>query len=360
VTAARQHPVTVLVATPLEDGLVERIRREGPDVLDLRYDPDLLPPTRYVNDHAGDPDFRRSPTEEARFQDWLGQAEVLLGVPGETPASLRDVVRRNPHLRWVQGTAAGAGQQVHDAQLAASDLERVTFTSSAGIHATQLAEWAILGLLTFTKDVPRVRLDQRSHRWSHYPVRELRGQRLLVVGLGHIGRQVAAYARALGMHVTGVRRTPSEDDLRLVDEVQATSDLADLVPGADAVVLALPRTPDTDHLFTAELIDALPAHAIVVNVGRGTTVDQGALTTALCQHRLGGAALDVCDPEPLPPDDPLWDLENVLLSPHTAALSVHENDRLVDLFLDNLQRYTADRPLLNVVDTRPFREAREA
>jgi glyoxylate/hydroxypyruvate reductase A len=356
VTAARRRPVTVLIATPLERGLVERIRRDGPDALDVLYDPDLLPPTRYVNDHAGDPDFRRGPTEEARFQGWLGRAEVLLGVPGETAASLRDVVRCSPHLRWVQGTAAGAGQQVHDARLPASTLDRVTFTSSAGIHATQLAEWAMLGLLTFTKDIPRVRLDQRSHRWSHYPVRELHGQQLLVIGLGHIGRQVAAYARGLGMHVTGVRRTPSEDDLRFVDEVQATTELAGLVPDADAVVLALPGTPDTHGLFTAELIDALPAHAVVVNVGRGTTVDQGALTNALRQQRLCGAALDVCDPEPLPADDPLWDLDNVLLSPHTAALSVHENDRLVDLFLDNLDRYTADRPLLNVVDTRPFRK----
>jgi phosphoglycerate dehydrogenase-like enzyme len=277
-------------------------------------------------------------------------------VPGETPQALRDVVRCSPHLRWVQGTAAGAGQQVQDAQLPASALDRVTFTSSAGIHATQLAEWAMLGLLTFTKDIPRVRVDQRSHRWSHYPVRELHGQRLLVIGLGHIGRQVATYARALGMHVTGVRRTPSDDDLRYVDEVRATSELAGLVPHAEAVVLALPRTPDTDGLFTAELIDALPAHAIVVNVGRGTTLDQGALTKALREQRLCGAALDVCDPEPLPDDDPLWDLDNVLLSPHTAALSVHENDRLVDLFLDNLDRYTTDRPLLNVVDTRPLRE----
>jgi phosphoglycerate dehydrogenase-like enzyme len=359
-TAAGRRPVTVLIATPLEPGLVERIRRDGPDVLDVLYDPALLPPTRYVNDHAGDPDFRRSPAEEARFQDWLRRAEVLLGVPGETSAALRDVVRGSPHLRWVQGTAAGAGQQVHDAELSASELDRVTVTSSAGIHATQLAEWAMLGLLTFTKDLPRVRLDQRSHRWSHYPVRELHGQRLLVVGLGHIGRQVAAYARALGMHVTGVRRTPSEDDLRFVDEVQATSDLARLVPDADAVVLALPKTPDTDGLFTAELIDALPAHAVVVNVGRGTTVDQGALTNALREQRLCGAALDVCDPEPLPPDDPLWDLDNVLLSPHTAALSVHENDRLVDLFLDNLDRYTAERPLLNVVETRPVTETGRA
>jgi phosphoglycerate dehydrogenase-like enzyme len=348
---AAQQPVRVMIGTPLERRLAERIRWEGPDGIEVLYDPGLLPPPRYVNDHAGDPDFTRTRTEEARFQHWLGHAEVLLGVPSESPASLNEIVRCSPHLRWVQGTAAGTGQLVRDAHLPAQALDRITFTSSAGIHATQLAEWAILGLLAFTKNVPHLLSDQRSRRWSHYPVRELRDQRLLVIGLGHIGRQVSRYAHALGMHVIGVRRTPSDEDLRFVDQVFANGELGTLVPDADAVVLALPATPETDGVFTAELIDALPAHGIIVNVGRGTTLDQGALTDALRHRRLCGAALDVSSPEPLPPDDPLWGLDNVLLSPHTAALSVHENDRLVDLFLDNLKRYTSQHPLSNVVDT---------
>ncbi len=147
---------------------------------------------------------------------------------------------------------------------------------------------------------------------------------------------------------------PSDEDLRFVDEVCANSELADIVPGVDAVVLALPGTPETDGLFDADLINALPTHAIVVNVGRGTTIDQDALIDALRRHQLSGAALDVCATEPPAPNNPLWDLDNVLLSPHTAALSAQENDRLVDLFLDNLSRYRQGRPLINVVDTRHF------
>jgi len=238
--------------------------------------------------------------------------------------------------------------------LDAGTLDRITFTSSAGSHATQLAEWAKLGLLAFTKDLPRLLNDRRSRNWDHHPVRELQGQRLPVVGLGHIGREVARCARALEMYVIDVRRTPSDSDLFFVDEVRGSSGLADIVPGVDAVVLALPGTPETDGLFDAELINALPTHAIVVNVGRGTTIDQDALIDALRRHQLSGAALDVCSTEPPAPDNPLWDLDNVLLSPHTAALSVQENDRLVDLFLDNLSRYRQGRPLINVVDTRHF------
>ncbi len=347
---------TVLIATPLDRRLVERIRWSAPTEIEVLYDPALLPPTRYPNDHAGDPAFRRTPAQQVRFEQWLGQAEVLLGVPGETPTALRDVVRRGRRLRWVQGTAAGAGQQVRAARLDPDALQRITFTTSAGIHATQLAEWAMLGLLAFTKGLPRLLRDQRSQRWDHYPVRELHGQTLLVVGLGHIGRQVAQFARALGMEVIGVRRAPCDDDLRFVDRIAATADLAQLAPSADAVVLALPQTPETDGLFGRELIAALPPHAVIVNVGRGTTIDQDALVDALRLDRLAGAALDVSTPEPLPADHPLWTLDNVLFSPHTAALSVHENDRLVDLFLRNLSRYGEGRPLMNVIDTRPLIE----
>jgi len=343
----------VLVATPLQPQLAERIRSSVPGI-DLLYDPELLPPPRYPNDHAGDRSYRRPPQDQARFEDWVKRSEVLLGVPGDTAKGLRQVAGCSPRLRWVQGTAAGAGQQVRDAGLDPVTLDRITFTSSAGIHASQLAEWAMLGLLAFTKDLPRLLRDQRSRTWGHYPVRELQGQRLLIVGLGHIGREVARCARALEMYAIGVRRTPGDHDLRFVDEVHSTAELAELVPVVDAVVLALPSSPETDGLFNADLIHALPAHAILVNVGRGTTIDQDALIDALRRGRLAGAALDVYATEPLPSDNPMWTMDNVLISPHTAALSLNENDRLVELFIDNLARYRQGRPLRNVVDTSHF------
>ncbi len=346
-------PLTVLIATPVEDELVERIRGSVPD-LEVLHDATLLPPPRYPSDHAGEPTFRRDREAQQRFDSWVDRAEVTLGVPGETPQALRELVGRADKLRWVQGTAAGMGQQVRAAGLSPEELDRVTFTSSVGVHATQLAEWAMLGLLAFTKDLPRLQRDQRARRWDHYAVRELAGQRLLVIGLGHIGREVARSARALGMRVTGVRRSPRDDDLDWVDRTASTADLADVVPEADAVVLALPATVETEGLFGADLVDALPAHAVLVNVGRGTTVDERALVAALREGRLAGAALDVTEKEPLPADSPLWDLDNVLLSPHTAALSTKENERIVELFCDNLRRLTNDEPLRNTVDTTLF------
>jgi phosphoglycerate dehydrogenase-like enzyme len=346
-------PTTVLIATPVEEELVERIRDSAPG-LEVLHDPALLPPPRYPSDHAGAPVFRRDPDAQQRFDGWVERAQVTLGVPGETPEALRELVRRAGGLRWVQGTAAGMGQQVHAAGLSAADLDRVTFTSTIGVHATQLAEWAMLGLLAFTKDLPRLQRDKAARRWDHYAVRELAGQRLLVVGLGHIGREVARCARALGMHVTGVRRTPDKRDLERVDRTASTAQLAELVPQADAVVLALPATAETEGLFTSDLIEALPGHALLVNVGRGSTIDEPALVAALRDGRLSGAALDVTANEPLPDDSPLWDLDNVLLSPHTAALSTKENERIVELFCDNLRRFQKGQALRNEVDTTLF------
>ena len=345
--------LTLVIATPVEAELVERIRAQVPDV-DVSFEPDLLPPPRYPSDHAGDPSFERSQDDEERFRSILARADVTLGVPGDRPEGLRQLVQLAPGLQWVQGTAAGAGQLVHAAGLDREDLDRIAFTSSVGVHASQLAEWAILGLLYFTKQVPRLHSDARERRWPHYPARELRGQRLLVVGLGHIGREVARSARALGMHVSGVRRRPRESDLEYVDELVAMEDLAEAVTRADSVVLALPGTPATKGLFTAELVDAIPDGGILVNVGRGNTLDEAALTAALAAGRLTGAALDVFETEPLPDASPLWEMDNVLVSPHTAALSTRENERIVDLLVENLRRFQQGRPLLNVVDVEQF------
>jgi glyoxylate/hydroxypyruvate reductase len=352
VSGSEDRRTTVLVATPLEPELVDRIREQVPRA-DVLFEPDLLPAPRFPCDHAGAP-FEPTAEQQERFEKLLSAAEVVLGVPGETPASLRSLVEHAPRLRWLQGTAAGAGQQVRAAGLDAAALSRVAFTSSVGIHATQLAEWAVLGLLYFLKDVPRLVRDKADRAWPHYPLPELRGRRVLVVGLGRIGQEVARDCRALGMHVTGVRRRPSAGDLHHVDSMASIDELPSVVPGCDAVVLALPATAGTEGLFSAELISAMPDRAILVNVGRGTTLDEEALVEALRSRRLAGAALDVFATEPLPAESPLWELENVLVSPHTAALSERENERIVDLLIENLHRFLDDRPLVNLVDVEHF------
>jgi glyoxylate/hydroxypyruvate reductase len=343
-------PTQVLIASPLEGELAERIKAADPRA-EVLFEPDLLPPARYPADHLGDPGFRRDAGAEARWRALLDRAEVLFGVPGDSADDLAEVVATLSRLRWVHATSAGAGEQVRKAGLPAEALERVTITTSSGVHAVPLAEYAILGLLAIAKELPRFAEGQRARAWPeiHRPLRELDGQTLLLVGLGDIGRETARLGKAFGMRTVGFRRTEGPPPEH-VDEVHGPQRLPELAHRADAMVVSLPLTDQTAGLIDRATIERLPASCIFVNIGRGGVVDEPALVDALRERRIAGAVLDVFATEPLPDSSPLWTLPNVLVTPHAAALSARENERIVELFVDNLGRYLDGRPLRNVVE----------
>jgi phosphoglycerate dehydrogenase-like enzyme len=281
----------------------------------------------------------------------LADAEVaLVGTPpGHLPEVLREAVRSvGSRLRWVQSTWAGAGEQYAEAELTPDELDRVALTTSAGVYATPLAEFALLGLLAFAKDLPRLLRSQAERRWDRFVMAELRDWTVLVLGVGGIGEEVARLASAFGAHTIGVKRTPGK--VPHVDEVHSTDRLRELLPRADGLVVTLPLTAATRGLLDGEALSLLPSHAVLVNVGRGAVVDEEALVEALRAGRLAGAALDVFAVEPLPAESPLWGLPNVLIAPHAAGQSVHDDERLVELFCDNLRRYLRGEPLRNRVD----------
>lgn len=342
------HVFDVAIATPLEPELATRIaERSG---VRVSYEPNLLPPARFPSDHRGEPDFTRSAADEQRWQRLLADAEAMYGFPGDTPDGLAAVVRGCPRLRFVQGTAAGTGEQVAAAGLTDAELDRVAVTTAVGVHGGPLAEFAILGLLAFTRDLHRIQADQASQRWPHYATEDLDGRCMVVLGTGVIGAQVARVAKAFGMHTIGVNSsggTPTEP----FDSLHSSADLARVVAGADALVVTLPLTEQTRGMADGTVLDSLADGAVVVNVGRGAVIDEPALIAALDSGRLAGAALDVTTTEPLPADSPLWTMPNVLLSPHTAALSPLENERIVDIFIDNLLRLRDGRELRNRVSS---------
>jgi phosphoglycerate dehydrogenase-like enzyme len=347
-------PTQVMIASPLEAELVARIRAAEPRA-EVLFEPDLLPPARYPADHRGDPAFRRDAEAEARWRVLLDRAEVLFGIPDDTAEGLAAAVTGLPRLRWIHATSAGAGEQVRKAALPAEALKRVAITTSSGVHAVPLAEYAILGLLAVAKELPRFVEEQRAKAWPEVrrPLRELDGQTLFLVGLGDIGRETARLGKALGMRTVGFRRTQGPPP-EWVDEVHGPERLAELAGRADAMVVSLPLTDQTAGLIDRATIDRLPASCIFVNVGRGGVVDEPALIDALRERRIAGAVLDVFATEPLPEDSPLWTLPNVLVTPHAAALSARENERIVQLFVDNLRRYLDGRPLRYVVESGVF------
>lgn len=230
----------------------------------------------------------------------LERAEVFLGLPGDSAAGLAGAVRSNSGLRWVQATAAGAGEQLRAAALTPEELERVTVTTASGLHAGPLAEFCMLGLLYFTRGVPRLQADQRRRRWDQHPVAELNGETLVILGLGAIGTEVARVAKAVGMRTIGVNRTGRSDSSD-VDAVHRSDRLLDLLPGADAVVVTLPLTDETRGMLGAQALHRMKPGAVLINVGRGAVIDEQALVQTLREGKLGGAALDVFATEPLPP-----------------------------------------------------------
>ena len=343
----------VVVATPLSAEIAQLIEQREPRI-ELHRDETLLPPQRHAGDHSGDPAFRRSPSQQREFDALVDSADALYGFPDESPRALARTVRANSRLRWVHTMPAGGGAQLKAARLSDDELSRVIVTTSAGTHADPLSEFVLLGILAGAKRLPSLQADQRRHFWpaDRMATPQVSEQTILVVGLGGIGRRSAERLAALGARVIGVHRHPV--DVPGVHSVIGVGQLALAASTADAIVLALPGTDQTHQLLSREVLRAVKPGITIVNVGRGTTVDEGALIEALQDGRVGFAALDVVYSEPLAPDSPLWDLPNVLVSPHSAALNSSEDRRIGELFAENATRLLDGRPLLNQVNTVEF------
>jgi len=332
----------LLIASYLEPKHVERLRQVDPRVR-VVYEPELLAPPRYAADHTGG-DWQRSPDQEARWRELLAQANIMFDFDYRHRSDLPDLA---PNVRWIQSTSAGIGQFVVR-QGYHTRMPNTVFTTASGVHSRPLAEFCIMAMLMHNKGLPRMLRDQRRKHWERYAGTDLEGRTLAIVGLGKIGVETARLAKAFGMQVIGTSRTGSGRDS--VDEYYAPERLADMLLQAEYLVLTVPHTPATENIMGRTELGLLPHGAYVINIARGQVVDEPALIDALCSGHLSGAALDVFVEEPLPPDSPLWEMPNVVVSPHSASTSDRENERLTTLFCDNLRRFLSGEPMRNILD----------
>lgn len=260
------------------------------------------------------------------------------------------------HLQWIHSPAAGIGGMLFPAMVESP----VVMSNSRGISADTIAEHVLAVTLAMFRKLPLAWQSQAAREWAQTavlagpPLRTIAGARVLVVGLGSIGTATAIRLAALGARVEAVRRRPHGSHLEYVERVVAPEAMLDALPAADVVVLAAPQTRDTHGLIGGRELAVMRRGALLVNVSRGTLVDEAALATALSAppstRTLGGAALDVFEHEPLSPDSPLWSLPNVLITPHTAGFRPDHWDAVTALFADNLRRFESGQLLLNVVD----------
>jgi glyoxylate/hydroxypyruvate reductase A len=328
----------VLIASPFEAEHVSRIAAVDPRV-EVLYAPELLPLARYAADHHGPP-RDLSAAELERWRGMLAASDISLDFDWLAPEAMAATC---PRLRWVQATSSGVGQFPAVGALAGTG---ITVTTAAGVHAVPLAEFALAGLLYFIKDFPALEQRKAARHWERYVTRQLAGRRVMVVGLGQVGRQVAALLTAAGVTIWAVAREPAAtgpDGVRVIGR----SAMDEALPEMDAVVLCCPLTPETRGLLDARRLRLLPQGAIVVNIARGPVIEEDAMASALADGHLGGACLDVFAAEPLPPGSPLWGMSNVIVSPHSASTVENENALIADLFCANLRRWLDGQPLRN-------------
>lgn len=337
---------TVLIASYLESEYVERIRQVDAR-LRVVYEPSLLRPPRYAADHVGSA-IERTPEQEARWQELLREADILFDFD---QTHRKDLPELAPNVRWIQATSAGIGKFVKDMAYD-TRMANTVFTTASGVHTQPLAEFCLMGMLMFHKGLGRIMRDQQHKHWERYAGTDLADRTVVVVGVGSIGREVARVCKAFRMTVIGVdiAEPPGDPASHGLDEFYLVGDLHTALRRAEHLVLIVPHTPLTERMIGSGEFEALPPGALVINIGRGALIDEPALVEALRSGHLGGAILDVFAEEPLPQDSPLWDMPNVLVSPHSGSTSDRENGRLTDLFCDNLLRFLAGEPMRNVLD----------
>jgi phosphoglycerate dehydrogenase-like enzyme len=316
--------ITVVVLGGSQEPALKRLSELGPDVR-LKF-----------ADKASD------------LEPELADARVLFQWAGNRE-ELKRVLAGAPRLEWIHGRYAGL-----DAILSPELIESpVPLTNGRGSFSQSLGEFVMCGALYFAKELPRMLRSKAEKKWDVFDVRELSTQTLGIVGHGDIGRAIARRAKAFGVKVLALRRDtsprPGDED---VDQVFANADLHAMLPLCDYVVAAAPLTPQTRHMISAAEFAVMKPGAIVMNVGRGPVIDEAAMVTALQSKQIRGAVLDVFEVEPLPAESPLWGMENVLISFHTADHTKDWLDDAVSLFIGQFNRWRKGEPLKNVADKR--------
>jgi len=312
--------VKVLITFPLEDEYVSKIGEiEGVDAV-RAVEPELI--LKEIED-----------------------AEVLYAF-----RITKEEFYKAKNLVWIHSPFVGVDPLLID-EVKKSD---IMITCSRGIHASQASDHVFALILAFARRLPELFEDQKKRRWKprhpfpFEPLDELQGKTLGIIGLGSIGREIARKGKCFGMKVIGVRNTGSP--LEHVDEVYGPENLDSVLEQSDFLVLCVPLTKETDGMIGENELSKMKRTSYLINIARGGIVDENALIKALRKKWIAGAALDVAEQEPLPVSSELWDLENVIITPHVAGSTPHYWERAVSIFVENLRRFLSGKKLINVVD----------
>ena len=343
---AEDRQVRVLLTYALDPELVKEL-----EAVDPRIQVQVLGQAARQLFRGRYPSEMEAQTARRELRDSMSQAEVLFGFWGPaliemypTPEKLRE---NAPDLRWIQLTSAGMDRAARSGLLDSDFM----VTSASGLHATPIGEYILCLMLMFCKGASRFIRAQGRKEWIRYMPQELYGKTVGIVGMGHIGAEAARLAKAFGCRILATRRSvTARTKDEIADELLPPSDLPYLLAESDFVVLAVPSTNETHHIIGETELRTMKPTAVLINIARGAVVDEEALVWALKEGSIAGAGLDVFEQEPLPPESELWGMENVIMSPHLSGGTEVYNERAVGIFSENLRRYLAGEPLMNLAD----------
>lgn len=339
---------TILIASYLEPEYVERIKTTVPQS-EVIYEPELIARPRYMADHKGTP-FQRTAEQETKWQSLLKRADILFDFD---QTHLVDLPELAPNVKWMQATSSGIGQTLHKHKYD-ERMPDTVFTSARGVHDQPLAEFCLMVMMAFNKKLIHTIDSQRRKHWERFAGTDLRDKTIGIIGMGKVGQRVGQLCQCFGMKVLGVKRDTQGVVASEVyaDELYNQSELEKVLPRSEYLVLIAPHTPETEKMMGEKQLAMLPKGAILINIGRGALIDEPALIKALQTGHLGGAGLDVFEVEPLPTDSPLWEMPNVIVSPHSGSTSDKENELITNIFCENLKNFMEGKPLINVIDTK--------
>ncbi|ADU28894.1 D-2-hydroxyacid dehydrogenase [Bacillus cellulosilyticus] len=284
----------------------------------------------------------REPEPEVSFD--ISDCDVIftLGVQDHL-----NILKKAPHVKWVHSSSVGIDAMLHE-EIVSHDL---IITNSKGCTSIPIAEHTMAMMSGLARGIPGMAKRQLNNEWHVSKVKELYNATLGIIGYGEIGSEIAKRAKAFGMHVIGCRRNPDKSkENEYADHIVGMRNINDVLKQSDYVVLALPSTAETINLMNKERLRFMKEGSFLINVGRGNTINDDDLIDAIREGHLAGAALDVFDEEPLPKSHPFWSIDNILISPHLAYYSPKNLDRIMSLFIHNLEQYIAGNPLKNVVN----------
>jgi phosphoglycerate dehydrogenase-like enzyme len=310
----------IVITHPLEKNLIDQIKEIIPDwTIIMGKDRDI-------------------------WHEHLHDAEIIAGWKKGIE---KDCLSPHSKLKWLQTWSAG----VDSIPLEMLESRYITVTSANGVHAFPISETIFALMLSLTRRIHTYVKNQQERKWHHSNMKlEMHEKTVGIIGVGTIGKEAAKIAKAFGMKVLGVRHSGKQQDF--VDEMFTTNQLDAVLPKCDYVVVTLPLTKETNRLFGAKQFDLMKSSAFFINIGRGEIVVEGDLISALQRGQIAGAGLDVFEQEPLTVDSPLWEMENVIITPHTSGSTEHYNQRVIEnILIPNLQNYiSGNQPSVNLVD----------